>query len=155
MATCNKCERKPLTPNENCPVYNMDDGRHFTDYRPRCAQNNSMLNNNVMNSYEYRMYLQKNAKNLMSQNKKIAQNNNKCEPCFDFSAEGTMLPEAYQFQCNAKTCNLNENASYGIGTGRNYNVGTVKEGFSSCNRQRESFMHCDQKPVSKETYLSL
>jgi hypothetical protein len=81
----------------------------------------------------------------MSQNEKIAQNNNKCEPCFDFSAEGTMLPEAYQFQCNAKTCNLNENASHGIGTGRNYNVKPVKEGF----------MHCNQKAVSKETYLSL
>jgi hypothetical protein len=56
-----------------------------------------------------------------------------------------MLPEAYQFQCNAKTCNLNENASHGIGTGRNYNVKPVKEGF----------MHCNQKAVSKETYLSL
>ena len=66
MASCDKCERKPNTVDGQCPVYNMADGRHFTDYRPRCVQNNSMVNTatNVLNSYEYRMYLQHNAKKI-------------------------------------------------------------------------------------------
>ena len=43
----------------------MDDGRHFTDYRPRCDVNNLIINNNkIMNSYDYKNFLINNAKKL-------------------------------------------------------------------------------------------
>ena len=45
----------------NCPP-RMDDGRHFTDYRPSCHVNNLVRSNNaVLNSHEYRMFLTHNA----------------------------------------------------------------------------------------------
>ena len=70
MASWNTCERKPT--NTGCPVYNMDDGRHFTDYRPICHLNNLItVNNNLKNSFEYRMHLTKNAEKLMRELKQL------------------------------------------------------------------------------------
>ena len=123
MASCKTCERKPNRVDGQCPVYNMDDGRHFTDYRPRCVQNNNAAGNSgVMNSYEYRMYLQHNGEKIIKQNQNVANENNKCVPCYDLNEEGTMLPEVNKFQCDANTCSLNNNQSHGIGTGRNHKV---------------------------------
>ena len=43
----------------------MADGRHFTDYRPNCHLNNRIqTENQVSNSYEYRMFLTRNASDL-------------------------------------------------------------------------------------------
>jgi hypothetical protein len=139
MASCDKCERKPNS-NGQCPVFNMADGRHFTDYRPRCVQNNSVINNNtaVLNSYEYRMYLQHNATKIMEENRGVASDNNKCDPCFDLNEDGTMVPEVNKFDCNANTCSLVENNPNGIGTGRKNTI-PVKE---------------EPKKVSKETFFS-
>ena len=120
MASCTKCERKPT--NTGCPVYNMDDGRHFTSYVSRCVLNNNAAGSNVMNSYEYRMYLQHNAEKIMKDNQSVAGDNNKCDPCFDFNEDGTMAPELNKFQCDANVCTLNNNNPAGIGTGRNFNV---------------------------------
>ena len=48
-----------------CPP-RMADGRHFTDYRPSCHINNIIRSgNNVMNSFEYRLFLTRNAEELM------------------------------------------------------------------------------------------
>lgn len=129
MASCTKCERQPNRVDGQCPVYNMADGRHFTDYRPRCDQNNSVVNNNtdVLNSYEYRMYLQHNATKLMEENRALSSEENRCEPCFDLNEEGTMLPEVNKFECNAKTCALVNNKDHGIGTGRQNTAPTKKE----------------------------
>jgi hypothetical protein len=142
MASCETCERKPSRVDGQCPVYNMADGRHFTDYRPRCAQNNSMVENSPddLNTYEYRMYLQHNATKLMNENKGVAGDNNKCEPCFDFNEDGTMLPEVNKFDCNSKTCSLVNNKSNGIGTGRQHNV---------------SIKNDDVKQVPNNSYFSL
>ena len=42
----------------NCPP-RMDDGRHFTDYRPNCFVNNLIqTQNRVTDSYYYRQFLQ-------------------------------------------------------------------------------------------------
>ena len=165
MASCNKCERKPLQSKEACVVFNMDDGRNFTDYRPKIVQNNHMINNNVMNSYEYRMYLQKNAKNLMKLNEDKAKELNPCNNSNDLFSNGTMLPEAYKFECNATTCNLKNNDQGGLGTGRDYNVQNNIEGFSNCNNRREGFSNCNnrregflyrqnEKSVPKENFLN-
>ena len=47
----------------NNPKYNnclrMDDGRHFTDYRPNCFVNNLIqTQNRITDSYYYRQFLQ-------------------------------------------------------------------------------------------------
>ncbi len=50
----------------NCPP-RMDDGRHFTDYRPNCFLNNLLAgNNNLQNSFELRTFLTNNAVDLMN-----------------------------------------------------------------------------------------
>ncbi len=123
MEACAECERKPTRIDGVCPVFNMSDGRHFTNYSSRCVQNNNISKNgNVMNSYEYRMYLQKNAEDLMKKNAEFALNDNMCTPCFDFDEAGTMLPEVSKFDCDGTTCSLVAGDKNGIGTGRNYNV---------------------------------
>ena len=124
MSSCEKCERQPSRIDGQCPVYNMTDGRQFNDYRPRCELNSAELPNNsgVMNSYEYRMYLQHNAEKIMKDNQSVAGDNNKCDPCFDFNEDGTMAPELNKFQCDANVCTLNNNNPAGVGTGRNFNV---------------------------------
>lgn len=122
MDTCTDCERQP-TKMDNCPVFNMSDGRHFTNYTSRCMQNDTLSKTGkVMNSYEYRMYLQKNADTLMKQHLEVASNQNRCEPCFDFNEPGTMAPTANSFQCSGTTCSLNSGDPNGIGTDRNYAV---------------------------------
>tara|TARA_B100000497_G_C7374182_1_gene240654 strand:- start:34 stop:450 length:417 start_codon:yes stop_codon:yes gene_type:complete len=136
MASCTKCERKPT--NTGCPVYNMDDGRHFTSYVSRCVLNNNAAGSNAMNSYEYRMYLQHNAEKIMKDNQSVAGDNNKCDPCFDFNEDGTMAPELNKFQCDANVCTLNNNNPAGIGTGRNFNV--PKRGNDVKVVPKENFM---------------
>ena len=65
MDTCEKCERVPTRIDGVCPVYNMSDGRQFTDYNSRCVQNNAIAKDSkAMNSYDYRMYLQKKCKKI-------------------------------------------------------------------------------------------
>ena len=59
-----------------CPN-RMEDGRAFTDYRPRCAVNAELFNllnkaNMVHSSYESRMYLQQNADAFMEYEKNKA-----------------------------------------------------------------------------------
>lgn len=148
MASCTKCERKPT--NTGCPVYNMDDGRHFTSYVSRCVLNNNAAGSNAMNSYEYRMYLQKNAEQLMKQNVELAINNNKCTPCFGLDEDGTMLPEVNKFNCTENTCTLNTNNVNGIGTGRNHQVlpnGVVSSELlnGSAAESAETFLNLDRR----------
>ena len=52
-----------------CPL-RMSDGRSMTDYRPKCMVNYDLVQNIsdanlVKSSYETRMYLQKNASDIM------------------------------------------------------------------------------------------
>ena len=43
----------------------MSDGRHFTDYRSSCVANAMIhVNNKLTNSYDFRTYLIRNAKNI-------------------------------------------------------------------------------------------
>ena len=121
METCAECEREPTRVDGVCPVFNMSDGRHFTNYNSRCMQNDSLSKTGkVMNSYEYRMYLQKNAEDLMKKNAELALNDNMCKPCFDLNDAGTMLPELNKFECDGTTCALVPGDNNGVGTGRDY-----------------------------------
>lgn len=60
----------------------MDDGRHFTDYRPNYYLNSDVrIVNNVMTGCDYRQFLISNAVSLMNRNSKDAWKRNGCGPC--------------------------------------------------------------------------
>lgn len=66
---------------EGCPPL-MSDARFVTDYRPSCDVNNLIqVQNNIRNSYEYRLFLQQNAEQLMRISRGFAQRKNHCSPC--------------------------------------------------------------------------
>lgn len=93
------CDRSSCANTSNnkhfsCPP-RMDDGRHFTDYRPNCHLNNLMrANQQTNNSFQYRMFLTHNANNIMQQNRKQACQKNCCGPCQAPYQAGTMMREA-------------------------------------------------------------
>ena len=104
----------------NCPP-RMDDGRHFTDYRPNCHVNNLVRGNNaVLNSHEYRMFLTHNANKLMDLNRTYTTQKNGCGPCMKPYNTGTMLPEQTVQVCNNKSCNSDFVNDKGLGLGRRY-----------------------------------
>jgi hypothetical protein len=99
----------------------MEDGRAFTDYRPRCSVNadlyNDLTKNNLINSsYESRLYLQNNAEKIMQsdRDKALAE----LKPCNP--PKSTMLPEKYIVKCDSVSCKRTEIDPSGLGDGRNY-----------------------------------
>lgn len=121
MASCNTINGKV------CPS-RMQDGRVFTDYRPRCmitAELMAQMRDKSMlpSSYDTRMYLQSNAENLMQTAQKSALEN---MDCFCTAAGNqalgidTMAPEHYVVKCNSVTCYREETNPGGIGDGRMY-----------------------------------
>ena len=118
--SCGSCNKTSENKFFNCPP-KMSDGRHFTDYRPRCAVNFPQeFKDAPVNSYEYRQYLIKNAESLMSQNRQQAFRENACGPCVEPFHQGTMLPEQGMVECNGSTCRYVVNDPNGLGVGRKY-----------------------------------
>lgn len=99
----------------------MADARHFTDYRPTCHVNNIIKSNhNIMNSYEYRLFLTRNAEKLMEQNRKVAYQKNGVSQCKKPYNPGTMLEERDKVICNKHNCKVVPNNPRGLGRGRIY-----------------------------------
>jgi hypothetical protein len=123
MTSCTSCEAK--NPMIECPN-RMEDGRAFTDYRPRCAVNAELYNlvnkaNMAKSSYESRMYLQQNADQFMLYEKnKAIDRSAPCAPC-NAATPSTMLPERYVVRCNGVSCERHEVDPWGVGDGRNFN----------------------------------
>ena len=119
-----------------CPP-RMNDGRHFTDYRPSCHINNIIrTGNNVMNSFQYRLFLTRNAEELMDINRGYACQKNCCGPCVKPYGRGTMLPEESEVCCNRSNCQVVGKHKNGLGQGRKY---TQSESESE---------HCEGWPTS-------
>jgi hypothetical protein len=106
----------------------MNDGRAFTDYRPKCITNTELMselrnNNMIASSYESRMYLQKNADNIIQRSQASAFENLACA-CTPYQNEvmgiNTMQPERYIVKCNSASCYREEINPSGIGDGRQY-----------------------------------
>jgi hypothetical protein len=75
---CNKTSNNKFF---DCPA-RMDDGRHFTDYRPNSYVNDLIrYSNKVMSSYNARQFLQANATKLMAVNNKYNVMKNGCNEC--------------------------------------------------------------------------
>lgn len=109
--------------NDNlCPT-RMNDGRVFTDYRPRCMINNDLMSelssqNMVNSSYESRMFLQRNADQIIEKQKQAAMAKVSCKQ-YEGKAN-TMLPEQYVIHCDTVSCKRKEANPTGLGDGRNY-----------------------------------
>jgi hypothetical protein len=89
----NSCYNTSNNKHPKCPP-RMDDGRHFTDYRPHCYVNNLVQQNNqIHNSYQMRMFLTHNANDIMQLNRKLSCDKNCCGPCQKPYQSGTMMPE--------------------------------------------------------------
>ena len=119
MRTCSECTRPSENKRYDCPP-RMSDGRHFTDYRPRCLTNDSFQSDQPMTSFEYRNYLTQNASTLIEDARKTAYKQNMCGPCVEPYDQGTMVPEQTVTVCDAHVCKFIKNDEAGIGMGRSY-----------------------------------
>ena len=124
-STCTGCDKKKTTntkPNKNISecMYKMQDGRSFTDYRPRCTINYQMKNQNMQNSYDSRMFLINNAEKMIQANQDIVSKKNDCMSCTPLKMEDTFLPEQNMVKCNEHVCNFSQVNPNGLGTGRVY-----------------------------------
>ena len=101
----------------------MADGRHFTDYRQNYALNNNVsTDNGVETSYEFRMFLTRNANKIIELNKKHSFLKNGVTDCKQPYEIGTMLPEKTKVRCDLAKCEVVDNYDNGIGQGRIYNT---------------------------------
>ena len=98
---------------KDCPA-RMSDGRIFTDYRPGCFLNNSIrASNKLINNFDYRMYLTRNADKIINYNKETSTKINSCDNC-----SNTMLPESTKVVCNKEVCQQKVVNTSGLGQGR-------------------------------------
>tara|TARA_A100001011_G_scaffold355465_1_gene398671 strand:+ start:232 stop:666 length:435 start_codon:yes stop_codon:yes gene_type:complete len=105
----------------------MSDGRHFTDYRSSCVANAMIhVNNKLTNSYDYRTFLIRNAKNIINQDRQVNYIMNGCTECNNPEQPGTMLREKQVEQCTKSTCSVKPNFKGGLGQGRMYSPSTYE-----------------------------
>jgi len=90
----------------------MNDGRHFTDYRANCILNNNL--SKEMNSWEYRLFLTKNASNISGNMISELEKKTKCSSC----KVDTVLPVRTIQNCNKGQCSMKEVNPEGIGLDR-------------------------------------
>lgn len=146
----------------------MADGRHFTDYRQSCDLNNVITkDNNIKNSFETRLFLQRNASNLMDLNRANACLKNCSKTCGEQvnddiveGFESTMLPEKYKQVCNGNTCDYKLNNSDGLGLGREYFTENLKQQINVTNqnlgkldcRKTNEYLNVDGYKTGPELY---
>ena len=100
----------------------MDDGRHFTDYRPSNVVHDKLRQENrIMNSHDLRLFMIQNAENIMETNNKITFINNGSTKC-DNSYSVPLVPSKQRVKCDIHNCDVYENDVNGIGLEREYNV---------------------------------
>ncbi len=126
----------------------MADGRSFTDYRQNCHVNTLLRNSsNSFNSHEYRLFLTRNAKNLIDLNRNLTFERNRVGPCMSPYNVGTMLPEQTKVNCDRHGCVVRVNDDTGLGQGRQYN--SFPESFFPINMGKDSLVNCCSAPLSK------
>lgn len=88
----------------DCPP-RMDDGRHFTDYRNNCYVNNLVRNNkNITNSFQYRMFLTRNANKIMDLNKKYTCQKNCCGDCQNMDVSNDQQGKKNKYSDQTLSC---------------------------------------------------
>ena len=77
----NNCSKVSNNKYFNCPA-RMDDGRQFTDYRPRDMIHADLMKlANAKTNFQYRNYLENNAMNIIKANFESAYLHNSCNEC--------------------------------------------------------------------------
>ena len=105
-----------------CPA-RMADARFCTDYRPNSYTNSAIkISNNLNNSHEYRLFLQRNADKLFQLNNNLFFKQNGCGACVKPYNEGTIPSYENEINCNTQSCTINNLNNNGIGLGINYNT---------------------------------
>lgn len=158
MSMCTKTSNNKYM---DCPP-RMNDGRHFTDYRPSCHINDLLRNDNaISNSFQYRQFMTHNAETIMDKHRQIACAKNCCAPQpntphgFEGFDNGTMVPEKYIVECSGSTCKTTMNNPNGIGTGRKY----YNDMTSQCDTLPKAWPVTDEKanmcanPIDNFAYL--
>jgi hypothetical protein len=145
MSQCIDCSQNKSSDTKypSCPA-KMSDGRHFTDYRPRCITNSQNMS---VGSYEFRQYMINNAEKLLEEKRNTMR---QCGPCVDPFNIGTMLPEESYVKCDKNTCIVVGNDPSGLGQGRFYGeITDVHKKFLQ-DRENESNMgNCCNKSVKQ------
>ena len=99
----------------------MSDGRLFTDYRPNHEINKHIVNNNnIENTHNYRMFLSRNADEIIKRNKNYIYLKNGIYDCKQPYKTGTMLPEKTRVVCDPHKCSNVIVDQNGLGQGRQY-----------------------------------
>ena len=110
MNRSNICGKSSNNKYFDCPT-RMDDGRHFTDYRPNCYVNNMIqFQNNLSSSYDYRQFLINNATSLMEVNKKYTSFKNGNNDC-----NAVEVPHQSIRVCNGNVCETYQVNENGVG----------------------------------------
>ena len=143
-----ECYKTSNNKHFGCPP-RMADGRHFTDYRPSCHINNIIrTGNNVMNSFQYRQFLTRNANELMDINRQYACKKNCCGPCQEPYHSINTLPEVNKVKCDAHNCEIVAFDPKGLGQGRIFgdeekceNVGQSSVGLNGCSKPEDNLRH--------------
>ena len=127
----------------------MSDGRHFTDYRPSYHINNIIRTGiNVMNSFQYRTFLTRNADELMDVNRGYACMKNCCGPCQEPYHSINTLPEVNKVKCNKNNCEIVGFDPNGLGQGRIFtedekcdNIGQPNVNTNSCTKPEDNLRY--------------
>ena len=95
----------------------MDDGRHFTDYRPKCFVDNVIKKNNkLLTSHQYKEFIMNNATRMMELNRIHACQKNCSSKCDDLFT----VPYNMEISCNSRICAKKKVNKHGIGIKINY-----------------------------------
>lgn len=95
----------------------MSDGRNFTDYRSNnYISCHIQKNNQIKNSYDYKDFLQKNARKIMKLNWEYACQKNCTKEC----PNQVSIPVKEVIKCNTNVCNKIIVNPKGMGTTINY-----------------------------------
>lgn len=162
VESCEVCTKPTDNKKFNCPP-RMSDGRHFTNYLPRCSnfRNAFMVEDDTgfqfppPNSYDFRQYLIHNGEKIMQTNREEAFQRNMCGPCsIDPS---TMLPEQTKITCDANSCKVSLNDSKGLGQGRVYQTDEAPQQSTSFDERRQAKIpkSCCTTPMDNANFYPL
>ena len=165
---CTSCTKPSDNQEFNCPP-KMSDGRHFTDYRPRCAMNSRSnyviadprhkhgYTSPPLNSYDFRQYMIEKGEQLMEMNREGAFQRNMCGPCMSNPTVdvGTMLPEQTMITCDKNACSIGLNDATGLGVGRQYYTegnGKNSTSFDARRQKKEPESCCARRSDDFQYY---
>ena len=135
------CQKTSNNKYSECPA-RMSDGRFCTDYRPSAYINGALkVSNNIKNSYEYRLFLQRNAETIFQLNNNLFFERNGSGSCSSPYDLGKIPSNVNEITCNKKSCDMSNIDENGVGLGINYNsdgTAVFKQPIVNDNRCRKS-----------------